>query len=81
MSYKNLEIWKFAREQSIEIHAMTMSLPKFEFFEERQQIRKSSKTIKFLIYALSSNDETIDHLETLYETHSLTDQILYETLQ
>lgn len=98
MSYKNLEIWKLAKEQSIEIHAMTMELPKFEFFEEGQQVRKSSKTtrstivegygrrvykadyIKFIIYALSSNDETIDHLETLYETRSLTNQTLYETL-
>jgi len=30
--------------------------------------------IKFLIYALSSNDETIDHLETLFETKSLKDE-------
>ena len=30
--------------------------------------------IKFIIYALASNDETIDHLETLYETGSLKDQ-------
>lgn len=35
---------------------------------------------KFLIYALGSNDETIDHLETLYKTKSLTDQILYQSL-
>ena len=42
MSHKNLEIWKLATEQSIEIHAMTMELPKFEFFEEGQQIRKST---------------------------------------
>ncbi len=27
--------------------------------------------IRFLIYALASNDETTDHLETLYETGSL----------
>src|SRR6188768_2505068 len=27
--------------------------------------------LKHLIYALGSNDETIDHLETLYETGSL----------
>ena len=33
--------------------------------------------IKFLIYALSSNDETIDHLETLFETESLKDKELY----
>lgn len=29
--------------------------------------------IRFLVTALSSNDETIDHLETLHETGSLTD--------
>jgi four helix bundle protein len=36
--------------------------------------------IKFIVYALSSNDETIDHLETLYETKSLTDDVLYKQL-
>jgi four helix bundle protein len=36
--------------------------------------------IKFLIYALGSNDETIDHLETLYKTKSLTDEALYNHL-
>jgi four helix bundle protein len=36
--------------------------------------------IKFLIYALGSNDETIDHLETLYKTKSLTDEVLYNRL-
>ncbi|MBK7870324.1 MAG: four helix bundle protein [Saprospiraceae bacterium] len=37
--------------------------------------------IKFMVYALSSNDETLDHLETLYETNSLTDKDLYESLR
>jgi len=37
--------------------------------------------IKFLIYALSSNDETIDHLETLFETKSLKDEIFYNELK
>ena len=36
--------------------------------------------IRFLIYSLSSNDETTDHLETLYETHSLQDEVLYKSL-
>jgi four helix bundle protein len=30
--------------------------------------------IKFLTYSISSNDETIDHLENLYETGSLKDE-------
>ena len=55
MGYKTLEIWKLARELSIDIH-------------------------RIIIYALASTDETIDHLETLYETESLTDEILYEDL-
>lgn len=98
MSYKNLEIWKLSRELTIEIHNMSLMLPKFEQFEEGQQIRRSSKTVrscivegygrrkykadfvKFLIYSLSSNDETIDHLETLYETASLKDQALYNSI-
>lgn len=37
--------------------------------------------IKFLNYVLSSNDETIDHLETLYDTKSLTDEILFNSLK
>ncbi len=36
--------------------------------------------IRFLIIAQASNDETIDHLETLYETKSLKDQLLFDSL-
>lgn len=35
---------------------------------------------KFLVYAMGSNDETLDHLESLYETGSLTDSETYERL-
>jgi four helix bundle protein len=99
VSYRNFEIWKLARELSIEIHKMTMEkLPKFEMFEEGTQIRRSSKSvrsnivegygrrnykmdyIKHLLYAQASNDETIDHLETLFETKSLTDELLFNNL-
>ena len=95
MSYRNLEIWNLAREVVIYVHEMSFELPKFEMFEEGQQIRKSSKTVKscivegygrrrykqewirFLVYALSSNDETTDHLETLWDTKSLSDEKKY----
>ena len=36
--------------------------------------------IKFLIYAQASNDETIDHLETLFETKSLTNEEIYNSM-
>lgn len=37
--------------------------------------------IRFLVYALASCDETIDHLEILYETGSLTTENLYRDLR
>jgi len=43
MSYKKLEIWQLARELVIDIHRMALqNLPKFEMYEEGNQIRKSS---------------------------------------
>ena len=98
MSYKKLEIWQLAKELVIEIHQMTLKLPKFEMFEEGQQIRRSIKSvkstivegygrskykqeyIKFLVYSHASNDETIDPLETIFETSSLTDKDLFESI-
>ena len=99
MSYKKMEIWKIARNVSIDIHYMTLnSLPKFEMYEEGSQMRRSSKSIRsnivegygrryykqdfirFLMYAHASCDETIDHLEILYETKSLKDGELFNNL-
>lgn len=37
--------------------------------------------IRFIIIALASNDETIDHLETLFETKSLTDENQFSDLR
>ena len=39
-----------------------------------------SEFIKFLVYSLGSNDETIDHLENLYNTKSLQDDPLYNLI-
>ncbi|PKL82725.1 MAG: four helix bundle protein [Ignavibacteriae bacterium HGW-Ignavibacteriae-3] len=36
--------------------------------------------IHFLMIALASNDETLDHLETLFETNSLSDEQLFNNL-
>jgi hypothetical protein len=37
-SYRELEIYKESKRLAIEIHKMTMSLPKFELYEEGSQI-------------------------------------------
>ncbi len=98
MNYKDLEVWKLASELSIDIHRMTLTLPKFEMYEEGSQIRRSSKSIqsnivegygrrrykndfiRYINYSIASTDETIDHLEILYNSGSLTDKDLFEKL-
>ena len=42
--------------------------------------RYKQEFVKFLTYAAGSNDETADHLDTLFETGSLTDQDLFQDL-
>jgi four helix bundle protein len=98
-SYRDLEVYKVSKSLAIDIHKMTMTLPKFEMFEEGNQIRRSAKAvtslivegygrrryksdfIKYLVYAQAECDETIVHLEFLYETRSLQYKILYEQIK
>lgn len=98
MTYKDLEVWKLARNLSISIHTMTLNLPQFELFETGSQIRRSSKSIranivegfgkktypkefiKYIKIAKASCDETEDHLDTLFECQSLTNEDLYKSL-
>lgn len=97
-SYKDLEIYTESKRLAVEVHMISLSLPKFEQYEEGSQIRRSSKLtsaivegygrrrykadyVKHLIYAQSECDETILHLDFLFETQSLTDKIIYELLK
>lgn len=43
--YEKLEIYKLSRQLAVDVHKMTMSLPKFEMYEEGSQIRRSAKSI------------------------------------
>jgi len=98
-SYRDLDIYKDSKNFAVEVHKMSLSLPKFELYEEGSQIRRSSKSvtttivegygrkrykadfIRFLVYAQSECDETILHLDFLFETESLTDKIRYDDLR
>lgn len=91
-SYRDSKIYQLSHKLAVELHPVTLKLPKFELYEEGSQIRRSSKAIpanivegfgrrrykqdyvRFLIYAHSSCDETIEHLEILFETKSLKDK-------
>jgi len=45
-SYKDLDIYKLAYRLAIDGHKMTLTLPKYEMYEQGSQVRRSSKSIK-----------------------------------
>lgn len=55
MSYRNL-VWKEACDLSIRIHEMTLTLPKFEQLEEAQQIRRSSKSVRSILWKVMEEE-------------------------
>jgi four helix bundle protein len=48
-SYRELEIYIESRRLGTVIHAMSLTLPKFELYEEGSQIRRSSKSVTAMI--------------------------------
>lgn len=45
-SYLDLEIYQLSYSLAIEVHKMTLTLPKYELYEQGSQVRRSSKSIK-----------------------------------
>ncbi|MFN5170608.1 MAG: four helix bundle protein [Cyclobacteriaceae bacterium] len=98
-SYRDLDIYLESKQLAILVHKLTLSLPKFEVYEEGSQIRRSSKAItslivegygrrkykaefiKYLTYSIAECDETIVHLDFLFETGSLSDESTRQKLK
>jgi len=45
-SFRDLEIYQQAYALAIKVHKMSLTLPKFELYEQGSQVRRSSKSIK-----------------------------------
>ena len=43
--YQDLEIYQQSKRLAVEIHKISLQLPKFELYEEGSQIRRSSKAV------------------------------------
>ena len=97
-SYTDLDIYKDSYSLALEVHKLSLRLPKYELYETGSQVRRSSKSItanivegygrrrykndyiRFLTYSIASNDETVDHLETLFETESLRNKEIFHSI-
>lgn len=75
MSYKKLEIWKLSKEVVIQIHDMTMNLPRFELYETGSQIRRSSKSIRSnIVEGYGRRRYKQDFIRFLIYSHSSVDE-------
>lgn len=45
-SYRDLEIYQLAYQLAIKVHRLTLTLPKYEMYEQGSQVRRSTKSIK-----------------------------------
>jgi len=86
MSYKKLLVWQKARELSIDIHKMSLKLPRFELYETGSQIRRSSKSIRSnIVEGYGRRRYQNDYLRFLTYSHASVDETrdhlesLYET--
>ena len=43
--YERLDIYKLAAQLAIKVHKMSLTLPKFEMYEEGSQIRRAAKSV------------------------------------
>ena len=78
MSLKNLPKFEMFEEGG-QIRKSIKSV-KSTIVEGYGRRRYKQEFIRFLTYAIGSSDETIDHLETLFETGSLKDEGLFLSL-
>jgi four helix bundle protein len=76
-SYKDLEVYQMAYRLALEVHQMTMKLPKYELYEQGSQIRRSSKRIKDTIAEGYGRRRYKDEfIRYLIFAHSSNDEVL-----
>jgi four helix bundle protein len=74
-SYRDLEIYRLGHEVALDIHRITLKLPKFEIYEEGSQIRKSSKAISAnIVEGFGRKRYRQDYIKFLIYAHSSCDE-------
>lgn len=76
-SYRDLEIYQESKRLAIEIHALSLTLPKFELYEEGSQVRRSSKAVTAMIVeGYARNRYKKDYIKYLVYAHSECDETI-----
>jgi four helix bundle protein len=74
-SYRDLEIYETAYKLAIRVHKMTMTLPRYEMYEQGSQIRRSTKSIKDnIVEGYGRNRYKNEFIRFLVYAHSSCDE-------
>ena len=76
-SYRDLEIYTLSYDLAINIHRMTLTLPKYEMYEEGSQIRRSSKGItSCIVEGYGRKKYKADFVKFLIYAHASCDETI-----
>ena len=76
-SYRDLDIFQLSNSLALEVHKMTMDLPKYEMYEQGSQLRRSSKSIKDnIVEGYGRKKYKADFIRFLIYAHSSCDEAL-----
>ncbi|MFA5337355.1 MAG: four helix bundle protein [Candidatus Omnitrophota bacterium] len=74
-SYRDLEIYKISHQTALDIHKMSLDLPRFELYEEGSQIRRSSKAVSAnIVEGFGRKRYRPDYIKFLFYAHSSCDE-------
>ncbi len=76
-SYRDLEIYQKSKRLAIEVHAISMTLSKFELYEEGSQVRRSSKSVtSMIVEGYSRRRYKADYIKYLVYVQSECDETI-----
>ncbi len=76
-SYKDLEVYQLAYDLCVEVHRMSLSLPKYELYEMGSQIRRSSKSVLFnLVEGFGRKKYKKEFIRFLTFAHASNDEVI-----
>ena len=74
-SYRDLEIYKESLRLALKVHAISLTLPKFELYEEGSQVRRSSKSVtSTIVEGFGRRRYKADYIRYLIFSHSECDE-------
>jgi four helix bundle protein len=80
-NYRDLEVYQMAYSLAIKVHRMTLTLPKYEMYEQGSQIRRSSKSIKDnIVEGYGRNRYKKEFIRFLIYAHSSCDEALSQLI-